>query len=113
SLYPPTATTAIYTLSPRRSSDLEDHRFGDDGAGVVEGERAGELVAGLEARDGARERGHEQHDEQRAVAHRDRLLECARHPDAPLGEPAEQVDHEEAEPPHVVERAEARARDQS
>jgi len=45
-------------------AELEDHGFGDHGAGVVERQDARELVAGLEARHGAREPGHEQHDEQ-------------------------------------------------
>src|SRR5207245_7790486 len=67
---------------------------------------------GLEARGGAGEPGDQQHDEERAVADGERLLDGAGEVDAPLREPAQHVDEEEGEPARVVRRAEAPTRDQ-
>src|SRR5207245_10692427 len=73
---------------------------------------AGELVAGLETGHRTGEPGDEQHDEERAVADGERLLEGAGEIDAPLREPAQHVDQEEREAARVVRGAEAPTRDQ-
>ncbi len=93
-------------------TELQDHRFGDDGAGIVQRQRAGELVAGLEARHRAGEPGHQEDDEQRPVAYRGRLLERAGDPHAPFRESAEHVGDEKGEAAGVIGRAQAPAGDQ-
>ena len=83
-------------------AQLEDDGFRDHEPDDVDRQVAAELVAGLEAGHGAGEPGNQQDDEQAAVADAHGLLERARQVDAPLGEPAKQIEHQKGETPGVT-----------
>ena len=96
------ADTAGEDKPGEHRSELEDHRLDDHPARHIERQLARELVAGLEAGHGAGEPGHEQHDEETAVADRHGLLDGTRQPDAPFQDAADQVEDEKKEAPRVA-----------
>src|SRR6266540_11831 len=83
-------------------TQLQDHRFGDDSAGHIERKLARELIAGLQAGHRPCEPGHQQHDEEAAVAHGDGLLDGAGDPDAPFQNAPDEVQEHKKEAPRVA-----------